>query len=105
MVPGTEYKLELFRLSSDPHDQERFRRRAFVSYFDRKVWLPTAEDVIITKIRRSVSQNRRKDLDDVREFLAVQRDSLDWNYLRRWTVEHGSHELLLKIKQSIPKID
>jgi hypothetical protein len=104
-VPETHYKLELFRLSSDAHDQERFRRRVHVSTLGRQVSLPTAEDVIITKVRWAESQNRRKDIDDVREVLAVQMKNLDWSYLYRWTDEHGSRGLLDRIVQSVSNIE
>jgi hypothetical protein len=97
-VPESMFKLELFRLSNDPHDQARFQRRVKVPYLNRHVWLPTAEDVIITKIRLAVSQSRPKDVMDVREVLAVQYGRLDWDYLHRWTEEHGSRELLEKLQ-------
>src|SRR4051794_10562269 len=54
MVPGTPknaldlidspFKIELFRLSADPPDQERFRRRQRVKLSGREAYLPTAED-------------------------------------------------------------
>jgi hypothetical protein len=97
-VPDSMFKLELFRLSGDSHDQERFQRRVKVPYLNRHVWLPTAEDVIITKIRWAVSQSRPKDVMDVREVLAVQYGRLDWDYLIRWTDEHGSRSLLEKLQ-------
>jgi hypothetical protein len=45
------FKVEFFLLSGDPHDLERFRRRRTVSFLDRQVWIPTVEDVIVTKLR------------------------------------------------------
>jgi len=50
-VAGTMFKVEIFLLSTDPHDQERFRRRKAVTVGHRQVFLPTAEDVIIWKLR------------------------------------------------------
>jgi hypothetical protein len=103
-VPETDYMLELFRLSQDAHDQERFRRRIQVLYLDRKVWLPTAEDVIITKLRWAVSQHRPKDLTDVREVMAVQKGNLDLDYLERWTNEHGSRSWFDDMQKSIAQL-
>ncbi|MBC7856487.1 MAG: hypothetical protein IAF94_23910, partial [Pirellulaceae bacterium] len=65
-VKGSTSKVELFRLSSEPHDQERFRRRVPVRYLDRQVILPTAEDVVITKLNWLKLLNRIKDREDVR---------------------------------------
>lgn len=42
--------VELFSWSDDPHDQERFRRRQEVEWENRRVWIATAEDAVITKL-------------------------------------------------------
>ena len=41
---------------------------------------------------------RRKDLDDVVNLLAVSGDVLDWDFVWRWTVEHGTCELLRQLR-------
>lgn len=43
-----------------------------------------------------------QDADDVRNILAIRGDTLDWDYVRRWTAAHGSSALLDEIRQSIP---
>src|SRR3989442_10412841 len=58
----SRFKIELFLLSSDEHDQERFLRRVEVKLFGRPIWLLSAEDVIVSKLRWA----RNKDFDDVR---------------------------------------
>src|SRR2546426_9881410 len=57
-VAGTLFKVEVFRLSEDAHDQERFRRRLSVTVDGRQVFFPTAEDVIIWKLRWARSKDR-----------------------------------------------
>jgi hypothetical protein len=96
------FKIELFLLSNDPHDQERFRRRQRGMMLGRMVCVPTPEDVIITKLRWSQAGKRSKDVDDVRNVIAVQGDRIDWGYVHRWCDEHGTRDLLEKIRQSIP---
>src|SRR3954447_15899281 len=44
-LTGTPFKIELFHLSENLHDQERFRRRQCVEIWGRQVFVPTAEDV------------------------------------------------------------
>lgn len=97
----TDFDIELFRLSDDGHHAERFRRKQRVQLgeLNREVWLPTAEDVIIQKLR----WQRRKDLDDVVNILALRADTLDWEYLARWTTVHGTHDLLVELRESIPE--
>jgi hypothetical protein len=106
-VEGLAFRVELFRLSDDPHDQERFRRRREVPLPDmeRRVFIPTAEDVIITKLRWALHARRGKDRDDVRDVIVVQGDALDWDYIHRWCDQHGTRELLDQIRAEIPPLD
>ena len=103
-VVGTAFGIEFFLLNDDPHNQERFRRRQQVSALGRQVWMPTAEDVIITKLLWALLANRSKDRDDIRGVIAVQADRIDWNYVHRWCEQHGTRALLDEIRASIPPI-
>jgi hypothetical protein len=103
-VVGTPFKIEFFLLNDDPHNQERFRRRQRVSALGREVWMPTAEDVIVTKLHWALLANRSKDREDVQGVIAVQRDQIDWDYVYRWCDLHGTRALLDEIRASIPPI-
>lgn len=103
-VVGIPFKIELFLLSDDPHDQERFRRRIRVKLLDREANLPTAEDVIVTKTRWAFLSKRSKDADDVRAVIAVQASGIDWPYIYAWCDQHGSRAVLDEIRNSIPPI-
>ena len=99
----TNFQIELFRLNvRDEHHCERFRRRRqhFVSEIGREAWIPTAEDVVIQKLR----WQRRKDLDDVVSVLSVSGPGLDWEYLNSWTQKHGTHALLQGLMKEVPKL-
>jgi hypothetical protein len=96
--------IEFFRLSDDPHDQERFRRRQRVEIPGHKVFVPTAEDIIITKLRWSTQGQRSKDADDARGIIAVQGGRLDMSYVREWCERHGTLALLDEIRRSIPAV-
>jgi len=99
-VAGTVFKVEVFRLSDDAHDQERFRRRQPTVVDGRQVLFPTAEDVIIWKLRWA----RSKDRDDVRAVMGVQQDKLDWPYIEGWCERHGTRALLEEIRRTVPKL-
>lgn len=88
----TQFDIELFRLGLDPHDRERFARRRHLRLPDLSIdaVLPTAEDVVIQKLR----WGRDKDLADARVVIAVQAPQLDWGYLRSWTDRHGTTAVL-----------
>ncbi len=96
------FKIEVFELSEDAHDRERFARRRRVPFADIATWLPTVEDVIVTKLRRSRSGRRVKDIEDVRNILAVQGDALDWAYVHRWCVAHDTRGLLDRVRAALP---
>lgn len=75
------------------------RERRFVPLLDREIWLPTAEDVIVQKIR----WGRSKDLDDARDVLAVQGpETLDMPYIENWCATHGTSQRLDDIIASLP---
>jgi hypothetical protein len=81
--------VELFELGNDAFVIERFsRRRAAWSFqLKREVYLPTAEDVIVQKLR----WGRPKDLEDARDVLAVQTPAkLEMGYITRWCEIHGT---------------
>jgi hypothetical protein len=60
--PGSAFKVELFYLSDDPHDRERFSRRRKGVLGSVEVWLPSPEDVVVTKLRWSKGGNRAKEV-------------------------------------------
>lgn len=98
-VAGTAFEIELFRLSDDPHDRERFSRRVSEEIFPGEhVFLPTAEDVIVQKLRWSIAAKRPKDFSDVVSVMQVQGEELDWSYIEKWCGEHGTLGVLEKAK-------
>lgn len=104
-VVGIPFKIELFHLSDDLHDRERFKRRRRQKLLDREINLPTREDVIITKLRWALILKRSKDLDDVKAVLAVQGPkNIDWHYVYGWCDQHGTRALLDEIRSSIPPL-
>ena len=107
-VPAIAFEVELFLLSSDPHDQARFNRRRTVrsNQIGTDIMVPSAEDVVIMKLRWAKIAKRDKDRDDVRNIIAVQGDAaLDWGYIHRWCEVHDTRALLDEICASIPPID
>lgn len=98
------FKVELFELFDDPFVKAQFdRRRIIISeQLNRPTWLPTAEDVVVQKLR----WGRVKDLEDARDVLAVQGpESLDMAYIEKWCDLHGARERLQKALAEIPPLD
>lgn len=98
-VKDSLFQIELFRLSDDAHDRMRFDRRIRQSIFPGvNVSLPTAEDVIIQKLRWSHGAKRPKDYADTVAVMQVQGPSLDWPYIEQWCGAHGTLEVLAEAK-------
>ena len=99
-VVGSPFEIELFRLSDDLHDRERFSRRVREEIFPGEfVFLPTAEDVIVQKLRWSAAAKRPKDFADVVTVMQVQWKNLDWPYIEKWCAEHGTMGVLEEAKK------
>ena len=96
--PESGFTVELFYLSDDAHDQERYQRRRATVYEGLPTFVLTAEDYIVTKLRWP----RTKDYDDVRDVVAMQASELDWAYIRQWADRHGSRAKLDRVVASIP---
>ena len=99
-VKGSPFEIELFHLSQDAHDSSRFERRKKVEVLPGvDAYLPTAEDVIIQKLRWSRGAKRAKDFADVVAVLQVQGPArLDWGYIESWCAKHGTLDLLEEAK-------
>jgi hypothetical protein len=97
---GTPLKIDVFLLASDPFDQELFRRRSVAQGRGYDFFIPTAEDLIIQKLRWA----RPKDAEDASAILAVQGAALDFAYIERWCDAHGTRELLDKLRSEIPPL-
>ena len=100
-LADTPFEFELFGLGDDPHDRERFARRLRVALMGRAAMVASVEDMIVTKLRWAASGRRPKDVDDIRNMIAVQGSRLDWPYIRRWTAVHETQELLEQIRATV----
>jgi hypothetical protein len=99
-VKGSVFEIELFHLSKDAHDSVRFSRRHKVAIIPGvEAYLPTAEDVVIQKLRWSRGAKRPKDFADVVAVMQVQGPArLDWLYIEEWCEKHGTLDLLAEAK-------
>ena len=104
-VRDSLFQIELFRLSDDVHDQSRFARRQKVEIFPgTHVFLPSAEDVIVQKMRWSLGAKRPKDFADTVAVMQVQGQALDWPYIEKWCAEHGTLEVLAEAKAEAARV-
>ncbi len=94
-------KVEFFEIFDDPFVLSEFERRKqiFIPILNRQSWIPTAEDVIVQKLR----WGRSKDLDDLTDILAVQDpENLDIPYIENWCSIHQTTSRLSDTLARIP---
>ena len=101
---GSPFVCELFVLSDDLHDRQRFARRHSAQVLSHQASVASVEDMIITKLRWARGAHRNKDRDDIRNMLAVRGHELDWAYIDRWTAAHDTAQLLAEIRASVPSV-
>jgi hypothetical protein len=102
-VRGTPFVIELFELAKNDSFQScRFERRreVFVPPLNRIVLIPTAEDVVVQKLR----WGRAKDIDDVRAVMAVQGRNLDHSYVQDWCRRLNILDRYESVRATVPDI-
>lgn len=99
-LDGTPFDIEIFLLGGDAHHAAIFtrKRREYILMIDRQAWVPSAEDLVIQKLRWA----RRKDLDDAQNILAVQGNAIDYAYIEKWCAQHGTLDRLAEVRAGIP---
>jgi hypothetical protein len=94
------FKVDVFVLKHTPYDQQAFLRADLRPLDDEPngpvFFVESAEDVILNKLRwyqlgGEVSERQWTDLLGV---IRLQRDALDFGYMRHWAAELGVAELL-----------
>jgi hypothetical protein len=99
IVDGLPFGIELFLLTDDEHNQERFRRKRSGTVQGTTAHVPTVEDIIVQKVRWSAKANRAKDIQDVKAIIDAQGDNIDWAYVEGWCDRHGTRDLLEQLRE------
>jgi hypothetical protein len=97
------FKVERFEMFDDPFVISEFARKikAYVPMLARELWLQSAEDLVVQKLRWA----RPKDLEDALDVVAVQTPAnLDMAYIRHWCSIHGTTGRLETLLASLPPL-
>ena len=78
------WKIDLIFRKARPFSVEEFRRRRQVEVHGVRLFIATAEDVIISKLEWSKLSQSQRQLEDVASILRTRWNSLDKEYLKRW---------------------
>lgn len=91
------FKIDFWTLRSDPFGLSMFERRLNVNLLGERASIVTAEDVILHKLYWDSVTPSARQIGDAAGIVAVQSDSLDRAYLKRWASELGVSEKLGKL--------
>jgi hypothetical protein len=90
-------KIDFWLLRPKVFEQEMFRRRARVTVFGEPAWIATKEDVILHKLFWDQITPSERQLGDVAGVVAIQRETLDLDYLKHWAAVLNVAAVLEKI--------
>jgi len=99
-VDGSPFVIEVFLLNNHGFDRSRFDRRLRLVLMEGvEASVPTAEDVIVQKLRWVARARRAKDMTDACNVMMVQAGKLDWAYIERWCGELGAEAVLAEARE------
>ncbi|MFH1609633.1 MAG: DUF6036 family nucleotidyltransferase [Candidatus Bipolaricaulota bacterium] len=94
----TGFKLDFIVRKSRPYSEEEFRRRQEVLFGGGRCWFPSPEDALLAKLEWAKLTDSERHVQDAAGIVQVQRDRLDWGYLRLWGRELGVLDLLWRVE-------
>jgi predicted nucleotidyltransferase len=90
---GAVVKVDIIVRKDGAYRTEEFRRRRSAEVDGVRMWVVSAEDLILSKLDWARSSRSEMQLQDVRNVIAAQ-PVLDWPYVDAWAARLGLLELL-----------
>jgi len=84
---ATGWKIDLIFRKSRPFSQGEFARRQQISLQGLRLFIASAEDVIVAKLEWAKLAKSQRQIDDVATILRLRGDVLDRSYLEGWISE------------------
>jgi hypothetical protein len=88
----TGWKIDFILRKSRRFSQEEFSRRQMVTLQGLRLFVASAEDVVIAKLEWSKLANSQRQIEDAASILRLRSGALDQLYLDKWITELGLNE-------------
>ena len=88
----TGWKIDLIIRKSRPFSQEEFGRRRAVDLEGIKIFVASAEDIVIAKLEWAKRGESQRQIEDVAKILRLRKEALDQPYLEKWISHLGLGE-------------
>lgn len=86
---GSE-KIDFWISPDEPFERMRMKRRVMISAMGQEIWVASAEDTILAKLRwAKLSGGSEKQLKDVKGVYEFKYPDLDFDYLQFWVKQLG----------------
>ena len=99
MHKETGFKVDFWILGDDDFSKKRFMRRVKVEILGTTMYLPTAEDAIISKLEWYKKSDIDKHFFDALGIYRIQREKLDMEYINNWCQKKSISEYWLEIQK------
>ncbi|MGB9721405.1 MAG: hypothetical protein ACPL28_08020 [bacterium] len=99
MHKETGFKVDFWILGDDDFNQKRFMRRVKVEILGTTMYLPTAEDAIISKLEWFKMSDIDKHYFDALGIYRIQKEKLDMQYIDSWCKQKSTLEMWEKIQK------
>jgi len=91
---GTGMKVDFWILQDSDFDRSRLKRKVARQIFGQKVFFSSPEDLILKKLLWFNESKSSRQLEDIHSVMAIRKDQLDYNYLRKWAKKQKTSGLL-----------
>jgi hypothetical protein len=92
------WKIDFIIRKSRPFSVAEFERRRTVDLLGSRLWVASAEDVMIAKLEWAKMAESERQIADVAGILRTQGEELDLGYIERWTNALGLQDEWAKAK-------
>ena len=84
-----------------PYSQQEFARRTKANFLGIDLYILSPEDSILSKLEWSKGRQSETQLKDALGVLIAQKDTLDFDYLKKWAKELGIEDALQKLLKEV----
>ena len=91
-------KVDFIVRKETAYRQQEFSRRRAIEIDGKRIWIVTAEDLLLSKLVWTKDRRSELQLGDVRN-LVESAEALDWGYLDRWAKELAVDDLLQRTRR------
>lgn len=90
----TFMKVDFWILQDSDFDRSRLKRAVARKIYGQRIYFSSPEDLILKKLLWFNESKSTRQLEDIHSVLAIIKDKLDYDYLRKWAKKQDTLDLL-----------